>query len=273
MRKSGLHKQISSIFDGVPMPKNNTVSEDADATSVLKPTTDAETAEMATPQQSAPPATEAENQAPKSSLVKRLSADPSECTSTPSIQVDRPMPLPKSTLSTHKSGPGFSATIKKSLFGSGTKSLDPHQKKMAAMVGVLAVVFAVVMYISLGGVGKSQANTADDKSNDSSNSTATIVNPQDWKSPEPLPANLRDASEPASNNTSSKKNGSTAASANPGELVVKGIVFSKTKPSAIINTQILSEGETINGIRIVKITKNAVEFEGNGNRWTQNVKR
>ena len=61
--------------------------------------------------------------------------------------------------------------------------------------------------------------------------------------------------------------------AETGGLVVKGIVFSANKPSAIINNQIYSEGQTVNGATISKITKESVEFEANEKRWSQFVQR
>lgn len=268
MRKSGLHKQISSIFDGVPVPTSNNLHQDADSTSVLRPS-DAENGQAAVSEQT----TETAPVTAKSSLVKRLSADPSECASAPSIQVERPMPMPKSAIAKCKSGPGVFAGLKKTLFGSSAKSLDPHQKKMAMMVGVLAAVFAVVMYISLGGVGKSTVNTKKDNSEENGHSSATVIRPEDWKSPKPLSAELRNATSPVTQTSSVEPTGTENTDTNPSELVVSGIVFSKNKPTAIINNQIFHEGETINGVRIVKITKEAVEFLDQENRWSQKVRR
>jgi len=54
-------------------------------------------------------------------------------------------------------------------------------------------------------------------------------------------------------------------------LSVKGIVYDKDKPAAIIGTQIVHEGDRISGATVVKITKNSVEFEMNGKKWTQNI--
>jgi len=51
---------------------------------------------------------------------------------------------------------------------------------------------------------------------------------------------------------------------------VKAIVNSD-RPCALIENRIVHEGDTINGIKVVKIEKGRVHFEKNGKRWTQGV--
>lgn len=273
MRKSGLHKQISSIFDGVPVPRNNGLPEEADASSELMQPEAQDTTELQEPTeaQARPnpvPATEPS----RSSLVKRMSADPSTCASAPAIQVNRPMPLPKSSAIAAKTGPSISSQVKKTLFGSSKGSLDARQKKMAGLVGILGVVFGVVVFISLGGVGQSQAKAADGTTdNQTVQAPASKKSAQDWKTPQPLPADLRDATSTAFKQTDST--GDTSVTSGSGDLVVRGIVFSQNKPSAIINGEILTEGQSINGVTIVRITKEAVEFKSNDKQWTQQVQR
>lgn len=283
MRKSGLHKQISSIFDGVPVPQNNDVLEDADSSSEqvqsvaqepTEPQGSTEAQGPTEPQGQPDPVSvpEPEQTQARSSLVKRMSADPSECASAPAIQIDRPMPLAKSSVMSAKTGPSLISQVKKAVFGSHKGSLDARQKKMAALVGVLCLVFGAVMFISLGGVGQTKAMAADDASGSQTiQSHGTKKTAQDWTNPQPLPAEMRDATSPVFRQTGSTE-GSTGASASGG-LVVKGIVFSKNKPSAIINNEIMSEGESFNGVTIVKISKEGVEFEANEKRWTQQVQR
>jgi len=273
MRKSGLHKQISSIFDGVPVPKNDGLPEEADPSSVLM---QPETKDMTELQDSTEPQAQPNpapaSEPPRSPLVKRMSADPSTCASAPAIQVDRPMPLPKSSMMTAKTGPSISSQVKKTLFGSSKGPLDARQKKMAVLVGVLCVVFGGVVFFSLGGVGQSKAAAADPTEGAVVQSQGTQKKVQDWTSPQPLPADLRDATSIASKKTELTENPVDKGS-DPVDLVVKGIVYSQNKPSAIINNQIITEGQTINGATIVRITKDAVEFKSNDKQWTQQVQR
>lgn len=52
---------------------------------------------------------------------------------------------------------------------------------------------------------------------------------------------------------------------------VTGILYSKENPCALINHKLVYEGQTTNGIKVVKIDRHKVEFEKNGKRWTQTV--
>ena len=271
MRKSGLHKEISSIFDGVPVPTNSALSEEAEVLEELM-----EPAAQDTPTQDALASDGLQEagavpQTSGSSLVQRMSGGSSECDSTPVVQVGRPMPQPKSKgMSKSAMGPRLSTQIKKAVFGTRS-SLDPRQKKAGVLVGILSLVFGIVLFVSLGGVGKTQAVAADaTNGNPTTQSQAAKKTAQNWKSPNPLPKDLRNATSPEMVNSGTTQTGSTTDS---GALTVKGIVFSKNKPSAIINNEILSEGQTFDGITITKITKETVEFEANEKRWTQTVQR
>jgi hypothetical protein len=52
---------------------------------------------------------------------------------------------------------------------------------------------------------------------------------------------------------------------------VTGILHSKGNSWALINHELVKEGDITSGIRVVKINKRSVEFEKNGERWTQKV--
>ena len=133
------------------------------------------------------------------------------------------------------------------------------------------MVFGVVLFVSLGGVGKTQAVAAETTSGDQTTQIQTAKKTaQEWKRPEALPQDLRNATSPVMMRSGTPQAEQIAES---GALTVKGIVFSKNKPSAIVNNQILSEGQTFNGVTIIKITKESVEFEANEKRWTQFVQR
>ena len=56
-------------------------------------------------------------------------------------------------------------------------------------------------------------------------------------------------------------------------LVVKGIVYNQTNPSALIGTEIVHEGDNISGAQVVKIRRDSVEFSFNGTTWQQGVSR
>jgi CheY-like chemotaxis protein len=52
---------------------------------------------------------------------------------------------------------------------------------------------------------------------------------------------------------------------------VVGTLCGKGEPCALINIEFVHEGDIRNGVKIVRIDKNEVEFEKDGLRWTQKV--
>jgi type II secretory pathway component PulC len=66
---------------------------------------------------------------------------------------------------------------------------------------------------------------------------------------------------------------SLASKVRPGTGLVKGIVYSDNASSTVISDakNIVHENSTIDGVRIVKIHKDRVEFTKNGRSWTQKV--
>jgi uncharacterized membrane protein len=57
----------------------------------------------------------------------------------------------------------------------------------------------------------------------------------------------------------------TAASSNTAAL--KGILYSEDNSSAMVGNKIVKEGDTIDGIKVIKINKDTVEFEKDGERY------
>ncbi len=60
-------------------------------------------------------------------------------------------------------------------------------------------------------------------------------------------------------------------SQHPVTLKVRGIAFSNDRPSAVVGTTIVHEGDVVLGATVVKISRGSVEFEVNGETWTQKV--
>ncbi len=92
---------------------------------------------------------------------------------------------------------------------------------------------------------------------------AASNNKIDWQIPTPYPETLRDPMQFGS---------ATSTQAETGSLVVRGIVFSGDNSSAIIDNQIVREGEEILGATVVKINKDSVEFKKKGKSWKQRVR-
>lgn len=56
-------------------------------------------------------------------------------------------------------------------------------------------------------------------------------------------------------------------------IVIKGIVWSTSRPAVLIGGQIIREGGSVSGARVVKIRKDSVEFEKDGTTWRQGVSK
>jgi len=52
---------------------------------------------------------------------------------------------------------------------------------------------------------------------------------------------------------------------------VVGILYNSEKPCALINRELVHEGDITNGVKIIKIDESKVEFEKNSQRWTQKL--
>jgi hypothetical protein len=52
---------------------------------------------------------------------------------------------------------------------------------------------------------------------------------------------------------------------------VTGILYSTDRPSALVNTQIVHEGQQIAGIAVEKIDSDGIQFERDGQRWKQGL--
>ncbi|MGA2678514.1 MAG: hypothetical protein ABSF37_04325 [Sedimentisphaerales bacterium] len=53
--------------------------------------------------------------------------------------------------------------------------------------------------------------------------------------------------------------------------IVDGILFSEGTPMAVVDGKVVSVGQNIDGVKVVKIEQGYVEFEKSGVRWSQKV--
>ena len=92
------------------------------------------------------------------------------------------------------------------------------------------------------------------------NDKAVVIN---WSAPPVYPTEIRD---PMLLSSQQQFNSKTWKP----DLV--GIVYNENQKYAIIGTEIVEEGYEINGVKLVKINKDSVEFERDGQNWTQEVR-
>lgn len=157
--------------------------------------------------------------------------------------------------------------LKNRLSGSSAGKTGKHQQQMGVLVAVLMFVLVAVLYYVLGsGPSVAKALTQDPPAEQDTSPVSANKRAESWKMPDAFPESVRDPMKSSAKVT-------TGGAVIQGNLSVRGIVYSTTKPSAIISGQVLFEGESIGDIRICKIEKDFVEFEKNGKSWKQQVEQ
>jgi hypothetical protein len=140
---------------------------------------------------------------------------------------------------------------------------DSRNKKMAILMSVLIVVFIFII-VRVIKTSPGSANAQVSAKANGKNSAGVGEKKIKWEIPDVYPKTLRDPMQAKS---------PVAGQEGSGNLIIKGIMYSKDRPSAVINDQIVHQGNKILGAVVVKINKNNVEFEMDGKNWTQEVQR
>jgi len=293
--KAGLQKKVSSVFKGVPVPQNNGARQPS---STPKPNQ--------APDVSSKPAP-ADKQFSQNSLIKKLSQseDSSDKTgqsqtanvfpkSTSTNQMPQNPPInklsqpkeplkhaamdtqPESSPFIEETSDGLWQQIKDKLFTPKPGVSPTKQKAMVIMVPILAIImiFAFRQVLS-----KAPQKTKGTETDDTPVVTANTNsgNEIDWQIPEPITIIARDPIQlPDESNTQNGEenvvlNGA-ANTQNQGIIMIRDIVYSKDKPSAVIGSRIVYVGDKINDSTVIKIDRDSVEFEKDGKRWEQNVR-
>ncbi len=241
--RSGLHKNISSIFDGVPLPKNDDTKKPVDDVTAMDKTAG-----------HLPPMPSASVEPPQTWSKEPPKAAPKPAQTSPIIN---------KTAVTGK----FQKIIGELLQELKAKVLTPpegvSQSKHMATLILIPVLILVVVFVF--GRTLLQSVVKGNKSNDGSAIAAYGVarTEIEWERPSPYPANLRDPMK--------KFSSSGALATVAGDIVVRGIVWSEDSPAAVIGTQIIYQGQTVQGTKILQITEDSVEFEKDGKKWVQKV--
>ena len=64
---------------------------------------------------------------------------------------------------------------------------------------------------------------------------------------------------------------SSAGAEVESDLKLSGVLYTEDNPLAVVNTEIVHEGDVIDGARVVQISRRQVEFEKSGRRWIQRL--
>ncbi len=150
--------------------------------------------------------------------------------------------------------------VKAKLLNSKHGAVSGRQKIMLLLSPVLAIVLLLVVVNAV----KTSPKTSVNPSNKATAAVATSFDSKiNWEIPQPIPADLRN---PMVFGAISATGGGTA-----GGPIVKGIVYSEDKPSAIIGDRIVFAGDTVAGVTVVKINPNSVDFAMGDKKWSQKV--
>lgn len=231
-RKTGLHKRISSIFDGVPIPEKTG-----------EPTVGG--AGQAFPK--APP--KLPQVPPKPQFQRAAKPPPRDIASKQPVAT---IP-PKAKIPTGK-------TLRKH----EKTERNRRQIVMAMLIPVLVIilVFAIVR-VFRAPLPKITPPVDIEPANIIVGSSKV-----DWQIPELYPSTLRDPMRAVSIRTTQATSGEEEEA---GQIIVTGISYQEESPLALIGTNIVHEGDEIFGATVIKINKDSVEFEMDGKRWTQEV--
>lgn len=250
--KAGLHKQVSSIFNGVPIPKEDKT----------KQSTSTATKEQQTygPPSHLSGATLSPDQLTKSPPKAIPTEKPKEAEKKPA-QVQAPLEIKSSGPSALQQAV---QRIKGKLFAPKGGVSPARQKVTVVLVPVMFIGMVLAFYKVLGGgPDETPGPNVITPSNTITATSGTI----DWKIPELYPTTLRDPMQFKKEEVTP-----TDTPEKTEEIIIKGIIFSEEDPSVIIGIDILHEGDKVSGATIVKINQNSVEFEMNGKKWTQKVR-
>jgi len=151
---------------------------------------------------------------------------------------------------------GF-AEIKDNLFKMESGDAGKN-KKMLMLMPVLFIVMIFVVTRALKQPASSSAAVGTSAKNAAESNSVKI----NWKVPDVYPTNMRDPMQAGSAKSDTDSS---------GNVIIKGIIYSKDKPAVLIDDKIMHQGDKVAGATIVKINSKNVEFEKNDKAWTQEV--
>ncbi len=239
--KAGLHKEVSAIFNGVSLPKNDGSQRPSATPAPGPPAQKPPVPSHMTPTKPKPEQLPLQLP-PKAAPAKQPKADTA-------IKAAGQIPW-RQTLE----------QIKNKLFATKSGVITTKQKMMVILAPVL---FVVLIFVFIRAFSTPSRKITGPETSWPVKDVASSDSKVDWQVPQPYPTTLRDP----------MQFGSATSRTGTGGLIVKGIVYSKNNPSAVIGDQIVHQGDKVLDVVIVKINENSVEFEANGKKWMQNVQR
>jgi hypothetical protein len=239
--KAGLHKEVSAIFNGVSLPKNDGAQRPSAVPAPVPPTQKLPVPSHMTPTKPKPEQLPLQSP-PKAAPAKQPKAD-TAIKAAGQVPWQRTLEQIKNKLFATK--PGVSTT------------------KQRMMVILAPVLFVVLIFVFIRAFSTPSRKITGPGTSGPVKAAAGPDSKVDWQVPNPYPTTLRDPMQFSS----------VTSQTATGGLIVKGIVYSEDNPSAVIGGQIVHQGDKILDVAITKINENSVEFEANSKKWMQNVQR
>ena len=247
--KAGLHKKISAIFGSIPISRNDNAGQ-------LPAASKGESPDCASPKPSVI------GQSPSSSLPPRQTTQPS-----PAAVSSKQSVITGTVAKNSKQTPWgqYWKQIQYKLFTPKAGVDANRHRTMVILMPILLIIFIFIIIRVSNQPSPKTAHAQDSGAANVGSSVAISEKKINWQIPESYPATLRDPMQ-AGLSAADGQGGN-------GNLIVKGIVYSEDRPSAVVGNQIVHQGDKISGVTVVKINKNNVEFEMDGKKWTQEVQR
>jgi hypothetical protein len=234
--RPGLHKQISSIFAGVPFPGRDRVEQPSGT--------------------AAPSGAE---QGPAGALPPE-SRFP--------MGKPRPARQPITKVTAVKS------YLQKTWQRIKDKLLKPQEgvssSKQKIMLILIPVLIIVLIFVLMPFFKTPSREIPEPKGVKPTEVATELERKINWQIPEPYPAGLRNPMQPGAS-TLAKPGATKTDSERMAKVPVKGIVYSEDNPAAVVGTQLVHEGDIISDVTIVKINQDSVEFQINSKKWIQRV--
>jgi hypothetical protein len=236
--KAGMHKKISSIFDGVPVQGQ---SAPAAVEQPTLPDFVTESNETTGPVQS------------PARPVQKLYKDAAEKTTRPASKVN----------TRKKTGIAvYIEAIRSKLLPHKAGVDRGRQAAMLIVVPVLFIVLVVVFFKFVLPGSPSRINVPQMEAVANAASASAKIN---WQLPKPYTALPRDPMRSASSVQLPGQDGQNPGQFSSfGEVTLTGIVYSEDNPTAILGSQVMHAGEKIGDCKISKIERNSVTLERNG---------
>jgi hypothetical protein len=269
--RRGLHKEITSIFDGVPMPKGDDAKQPHRGPEPKQNDRKPARPDPASERYNAPVVPKAAPPAPaQAAVLPKLSR---KSQSHHAAQMPHGKPVEKTPVEAvvieASGGTNLLGQLREFVgrfFASGPGADSSQKKKMLLLVPAMIVVLVIVyMRLFSGPTGTIPVQPT------TSTGIAGVVSTEiNWQLPDVYPDSLRDPMRAASViRPTVDRNGNIE---NPVENVPQldlRVIMWSDNPSILIGTVILHEGEEINGVKILKINKDSIEFEKDGKKYEQ----